>query len=107
MESPELDALLHMWPHQGRVEGEDNLPYPASHTVFDTAYSTIGCLGHRGTLPQGLITSLLSTITPKPFSSELLCSMPSTNLYWYMQLFLLRCRTLHLILLNFIEFLSA
>ncbi|KAJ7401573.1 hypothetical protein BTVI_94439 [Pitangus sulphuratus] len=27
--SPELDTALQMWPHQGRVEGQDHLPQPA------------------------------------------------------------------------------
>jgi len=45
--SPELDAVLQMWPHQGRVEGEDHLP---GHILFNTPQDTIGLLGHKGTL---------------------------------------------------------
>ncbi len=29
--SSELDTGLQMWPHQGRIEGEDLLPRPAVH----------------------------------------------------------------------------
>ena len=37
LESPELDTVLHIRPHQGRAEGEDHLPPPAGHTfLMDT-----------------------------------------------------------------------
>jgi len=32
--SPELDTVLQMGPHQGKVEGEKNLPPPAGHTLL-------------------------------------------------------------------------
>jgi len=33
--SPELDTVLQMRPHQGSVEGKENLPRPAGHTLLD------------------------------------------------------------------------
>ena len=50
---------------------------------------------------------LSSTSTPRSLSTELLFSRSAPRLYWFMGLFLPRCRNLHLPLLNFIRFLSA
>ncbi|NXV14564.1 CAHM6 protein, partial [Cepphus grylle] len=47
---PERDTGLQMWPHQGRVEGEDDLPPPACHALLDAPQDAIGLLGHKGTL---------------------------------------------------------
>ena len=54
-----------------------------------------------------LIVNLSSTRTPRFLSAELLSSRSIPSLYWCMGLFLPRCRTLHLPLLNLIRFLSA
>ena len=54
-----------------------------------------------------LMVNLSSTSTPRSLSTELLSSRSTPSLYWCMGLFLPRCRTLHLPLLNFIRFLSA
>ncbi|XP_063211414.1 uncharacterized protein LOC134524983 [Chroicocephalus ridibundus] len=42
-----------------------------------------------------LMDNLLSTRTPRSFSSELLPSMSAPNIYWCLAFFLPRCRTLH------------
>ena len=47
-----------------------------------------------------LMVNLSSTRTPRSLSSELLSSRSALTLYWCMGLFLPRCRTLHLPLLN-------
>jgi len=60
-----------MWPHQGRVEGEEHLPQPAAHTLFN-APQDIGVLVTRA--PCCLMANLLSTKVPRPFSAELLSS---------------------------------
>jgi len=39
-----------MRPHQGRVEGEENLPRPAGHTPLDAPQETTGLLGNQDTL---------------------------------------------------------
>jgi len=39
-----------MGPHQGRVEGKENLPRPACHTLLDARQDTTGLLGIQGTL---------------------------------------------------------
>ncbi|PKU35685.1 hypothetical protein llap_14008 [Limosa lapponica baueri] len=48
--SPERDTALQMGSHQGRAEGEDNLPRPAGHTLPDAPQDAIGLLGHKDTL---------------------------------------------------------
>ncbi|PKU44305.1 hypothetical protein llap_5392 [Limosa lapponica baueri] len=39
-----------MGPPQGRVEGQDDLPPPAGHTLPDAPQHAIGLLGHKGTV---------------------------------------------------------
>ena len=39
-----------MWPHRGRVEEQDHLPWPAGHALFNASQDTIVFLGHKGTL---------------------------------------------------------
>jgi len=39
-----------MWPHQCRVEGEDNLPQPAGHALLNAPQDILGLPGHKGTL---------------------------------------------------------
>jgi len=48
--SPELDTALQMGPHQGSVEGQENLPRPAGHTPPNAPQDPIGLLGSQGTL---------------------------------------------------------
>ena len=49
--APDLDEILQMGPHEGRVE-MDNPPHllPASHPSFAAAKDTIGLLGFKNTL---------------------------------------------------------
>ena len=39
-----------MGPHQGSVEGKENLPRPAGHTPLDAPQDPIGFLDNQGTL---------------------------------------------------------
>ena len=39
-----------MGPHQGRVEGEENLPRPAGHTLLNAPQDPIGLLESQGTV---------------------------------------------------------
>ncbi len=48
--SPKLDTVLEVQPHQGCLQGDDNLPAPAGHTISNTGQDGIGLLGHLGTL---------------------------------------------------------
>ena len=41
-------TVLEMRPQQDRIDGEDHLPQPAGHTLFNTPQSTTGSLGHEG-----------------------------------------------------------
>lgn len=87
-----------MWPHQDRVEREDHLfsMYPRIPLAF------LAVRAHCWLMAQ-----LLFTRTPRSFCTELLSSRSSPKLYQCMQLLLSECRTLYLLLLNFIRFLSA
>jgi len=44
------DTVLQVRLDQGRVEGEDPLPWPAGDAPFNAPQDSIDLLGHRGTL---------------------------------------------------------
>jgi len=50
LRNPQLDTVLQVWPHQGRVEGDGHLPCAAGHALFNAPKDTTGCLGHKGLL---------------------------------------------------------
>ncbi|RMC04400.1 hypothetical protein DUI87_19221 [Hirundo rustica rustica] len=50
LRGPEVDTILKVWPDQCRVQGKNDLPAPAGHTIPDTGQDAIGLLGHQGTL---------------------------------------------------------
>ncbi|RMC14817.1 hypothetical protein DUI87_06993 [Hirundo rustica rustica] len=50
LRGPELDTALKVWPHQCRVQGKNDLPAPAGHTIPDPGQDATGSLGHLGTL---------------------------------------------------------
>jgi len=54
-----------------------------------------------------LRVNLLATKISRSFSTDVFLSRSAPYLYWCMALFLLRCKTPHLALLNFKRFLSA
>lgn len=37
MQTSELNAILLMWPHEGRTQGDNLLPHPSGHSFFDAA----------------------------------------------------------------------
>jgi len=47
---PKLNTVLEVRPHQCRVQGQDDFPSPAQHTIPDTSQDATGLLGHVGTL---------------------------------------------------------
>ena len=49
-ESPELDTVHQVRPHQGTVGGEEHLSWPAGHAPFNAPQDPIGPLGHQGTV---------------------------------------------------------
>ena len=94
-----------MGPHQGRVEGEENLPQPAGHTPLNSPQDPIGIPGNQGTLlAYGQLVVRQHSQVPLHRAA---LQQVSPSLYWCMGLFLPRCRTLPLPLLNFFRFLSA
>ena len=48
--SSELDTVLQLRPHEGRVEWEDHLPCPAGHALFHAPQYVIGLLVLQDTL---------------------------------------------------------
>jgi len=48
--SSELDTVLQVMPDQGRVDGENHLPWSAGHAPFNALQDPIGPLVHQGTL---------------------------------------------------------
>ena len=55
---PKLDTVLEVQPHQGCLQGDDNLPAPAGHTISNTGQDGIGLLGHLGTLSAHIQPSI-------------------------------------------------
>ena len=37
-----MDEVLQMWPHCSRTEGEDHLPQPVGHALFNAAQDMVG-----------------------------------------------------------------
>ncbi|RMC19236.1 hypothetical protein DUI87_03842 [Hirundo rustica rustica] len=50
LRGPELDTALKVWPHQCRVQGQNELPAPAGHAIPDPGQDAPGPIGHLGTL---------------------------------------------------------
>ena len=61
-----------MGPHQGSVEGKENLPRPAGPTLLDAPQDPIGFLGSQGTLlAYGPSVSLnVESLTPNAVSPQ-------------------------------------
>lgn len=78
-------------PHQGWAKVQDHLPH---------LLAVLFLKHHRIPWPQGpccLTVTFLSTVTPKSFSLGLFSRRSVSTLSWCLQLFILRCRTLHLL----------
>ena len=45
LRAPDLDVALQMGPHEGRAEGNNPLPLPAHHPIFDAILDTVDLLG--------------------------------------------------------------
>lgn len=107
LRDPELDAIFHMrmWPHQSKGEGEDHLLQIAAHALYNAPRVTFALPGDKGTLlAHGRSAVHQDDLS---FSSKLLSSRSTWNMYWCTLLLLLGCRTLHLLLLKLIRFFSA
>ena len=50
VKDPKLNTGLEVRPRQCRVQGQDDFPSPAHHTIRDTSQDAIGLLGQLGTL---------------------------------------------------------
>jgi len=82
----------------GVVEREGHLPWSASCALFNAPQDAIGLLGS-----QGILLAHDQHVVHQD-SQVPLCRAPpqqvNPNLYWFMQLFLPRCKILHLLLLR-------
>ncbi|RMC21736.1 hypothetical protein DUI87_02605 [Hirundo rustica rustica] len=47
LRTPDLDTVLQVGSHEGRVERENPLPRPAGHTSLDAAQDVVGLLGYE------------------------------------------------------------
>ncbi|RMC19187.1 hypothetical protein DUI87_03792 [Hirundo rustica rustica] len=74
---PELDTALKVWPHQCRVQGQNELPAPAGHSIPDLGQDAIGPLGHLGTLLAHVQTLVAHVQMGK--NSSFLCSKPASK----------------------------
>ena len=92
---PDLDTVLQMGPHEGRVEGDKG---PAGHPSSDGTQDTTGVLGCKCTW---LMLSFSSTRTPKSFSAGLLSrsiqTSPSIHTWNYLYPSAKPCTLLNLI----------
>ena len=102
LRAPDLDAVLQMSPHKGRVKEDGHFPHCADHLSFDAAYDIVGLPGCKCTLLSH-VKFFTNQVTPRSFSAGLL-SVSSPSLYTHLGLPLLKCNTLHLALLNLIRF---
>ena len=50
LEAPDLDTVLQMGPHKGRIEEDNPFPFPADYPSVDAAWDTVGLLGCESTL---------------------------------------------------------
>ena len=105
LRAPELNAGLQVGSPQSTVEQQNQLPRPAGHVAFmqpriELAFWSVSA-------HSWLMFSFSSTSTSKPFLAGLLASRSSPSLYWYQDLSWPMCRTLHLALLNLMEFTQA
>lgn len=96
--APDLDVVLQLRSHKGRVGWDDHLPHPAGHVSFEAVKDIVGLLGLQthtaGSRPAFCPSGLWS-----PFSAALI-SLTSLNLHIFLGLHWSRCNTLHLLLLN-------
>lgn len=80
-----MDRRLHMWPHQGLVEGKNHLSPPVGDTLPNVAQHSISCLCFWGHIAGLVSTRILRFFSAKPlwppaYAGALWCSSPGTGL---------------------------
>lgn len=67
-----------MWPHQGRSDGEDNIPWPDGHSLLNSPR-----------IPWAFLAThlIVTCCSPKHLRPSLQCSFPIAQPLTYMQLF--------------------
>jgi len=97
--TPHLDTVLQVRSHQCRAEGQDHLPHPAGHNSFDAVQDMVGFLSCKGTL-------LDHVQLPIHHYPQVLFGR--AVLLFILQILLIvgvaRCKTLHLVFLNLMNF---
>ena len=98
LRAPDLDTVVQMEPHKGRIEGAvTSLTLLATPLLMETRIplALLAANAHCW-----LMLSFLLTRTPKSFSAGLLSVSSSSSLYTYLGLPQSKCSTSHLALLN-------
>lgn len=90
---------LQVWPHQGQVEAQ--LPQRSGHAFPGAPQDTTGPPGHKGPASSWTTCDPPGVPCPSPQSYSV-ASAP--GLCWHLRVFLPRCRTRHLPLLNLLSF---
>ena len=100
--SPELGTAHQVWPYQCWIEGSDHIPWSVGNIPADAAQNSISFLCHN----SALLADVQAWCPPGPqvFFAKLLSNWAAPTTYWFLGLFLPRCRTLHLPLLNCMTF---
>jgi len=62
--SPDLEAVLQLGTHKGRVEGDNHFPCPASHSSSDGTQDIIGFPGCRRTLLSQVVFHQPGPLSP-------------------------------------------
>lgn len=99
--APKVDTALQGKSHEGRVERQNALPWPAGHAVLDTSQDTTGFLGCQWILLDPV--ELLVHNHPQIFLHRPLKELISQAAILF-RIALTRYSTLHLDLLNLIRF---
>lgn len=99
--SPEADAVMQVWPHQGWAEGSP--PRPAGNSSPNASRTSLALFTAN---TYCWFFYIFSTRTLRSFSPELLFSWLDTTIFWSPGLFLPRSRTWLFPLPNLMRFSS-
>lgn len=98
--SPELGPAVQLCP-----TGKDYLPHHADNGLPNVTQEAVDLLCHKSTsLAHSQLVRV--TRTPGSFFAVVPSHLLAPSIYWCLPLFLHRCRTLHIPLLDFMRFLS-
>ena len=103
--APDLDAVLQLGPHKGRVRGTITSLTPLATLLLMEPSTSLAF--QAASVYCWFMLSFSSVRTPKSFSAALLLRSSSPSLYTYLGLHRPRCKTLNFALLNLTRFTRA